>query len=110
MDPEQTARYKQEYYGAETTGLTKCRADGSALTVTVNVETELSTETLGGDDSLHELLNQHGGLVLARSGSHPPWPARVRETCIWSEWPKSTGLMICVCVSVCVSVVVCADV
>ncbi|TMW68494.1 hypothetical protein Poli38472_005962 [Pythium oligandrum] len=50
MEPEQIQQYKEEYY-----------------------------ETLEENKSLHEMLNQHGGLVLARVGSHPPWPARVSE-------------------------------
>lgn len=33
---------------------------------------------LASSEPLRTVLNQRGGLVLARIGSHPPWPARVR--------------------------------
>lgn len=35
------------------------------------------TELLADSESLRSILNERGGLVLARAGSHPPWPARV---------------------------------
>ncbi|GLD94621.1 hypothetical protein PINS_up003232 [Pythium insidiosum] len=50
MDHDQLEQYKKEYY-----------------------------ETLEANPSLHPLLNTHGGLILARVGSHPPWPARFSE-------------------------------
>lgn len=50
MEPEQIARWKEEYY-----------------------------DTLAENQALHEILNQDGGFMLARVGSHPPWPARFSE-------------------------------
>lgn len=38
------------------------------------------SDTLADSELLHEILNQNAGLVLARVGSYPPWPARVRSS------------------------------
>lgn len=40
---------------------------------------------------LQDLLNAHGGIILAKVGNHPPWPARVR--CINSPF-QSQNLMV----------------
>uniref|UniRef100_K3WS00 PHD-type domain-containing protein n=1 Tax=Globisporangium ultimum (strain ATCC 200006 / CBS 805.95 / DAOM BR144) TaxID=431595 RepID=K3WS00_GLOUD len=59
MDPEELEQLKEEYY-----------------------------ETLAGSESLRGILNQNAGLVLARVGSYPPWPARYSEPGEYAKMSK----------------------
>ncbi|CCI40801.1 unnamed protein product [Albugo candida] len=64
MDPTQLEQHVSEYYGALNPLKKK---------------------------ELQDLLNAHGGIILAKVGNHPPWPARVR--CINSPF-QSQNLMV----------------
>ncbi|TYZ62765.1 hypothetical protein PybrP1_008441 [[Pythium] brassicae (nom. inval.)] len=59
MDPEELALRRDEYY-----------------------------DTLVDSESLHDLLNENAGLVLARVGSYPPWPARFSEPGEYAKMSK----------------------
>jgi hypothetical protein len=86
MDPEQIARYKAEYYGAETWAANgDVGQTGDVVLMAFCGGYLMHVEALEENPSLRELLNQHGGLVLARVGSHPPWPARVSSRTVPDE-------------------------
>ncbi|KAF4141761.1 PHD finger domain-containing protein [Phytophthora infestans] len=61
ISSEELAQRKEEYYGTSTS---------------LSMRSELLATS---DSSLQDVLNQRGGLVLARVGRYQPWPARFSE-------------------------------
>ena len=82
------AQRKEEYYGARRNDGSNTQLRGNNQSLTCNFVVLFShacfflpVELLEtSDDSLRRVLNQRGGLVLARVGRYQPWPARVRAS------------------------------